>query len=62
MNCMDCKRKLTADEIALYRKLIYRDAEDYLCKTCLSQKMRVSEEELACKIEHFKKIGCTLFV
>ncbi len=59
---MQCEKRLTADEIALYRKLIYRDAEEYLCKACLAKKMRVTEEDLDKKIAHFKKIGCTLFV
>ena len=58
---MQCGRRLLSDEIAIYRRLIYRDAEEYLCKTCLAQKMKVSEQEIDRKIEHFKKIGCTLF-
>ncbi len=62
MNCMNCERRLTSDDIAIYRKLIFRDAEEYLCKYCLAEKMRVSVEEIDQKIEHFKKIGCTLFV
>ncbi len=59
--CMECEKPLGADEIAIYRKLIFRDAEDYLCKACLAKKMRVSEQSIDEKIAHFKKIGCTLF-
>ena len=59
--CMQCGNRLSSDEIAIYRRLIYRDAEEYLCKSCLAEKMRVSEAEIERKIEHFKKIGCTLF-
>ncbi len=58
---MECEKRLTLDEIAIYRRLIYRDAEEYLCKACLAGKMRVSEKEIDEKIAHFKKIGCTLF-
>ncbi len=58
---MQCNKRLLSDEIAIYRRLIYRDAEEYLCKACLAQKMRVTEEEIERKIDHFKKIGCTLF-
>ncbi len=58
---MECDKRLLSDEIAIYRRLIYRDAEEYLCKACLAKKMRVSEEAIDEKIAHFKKIGCTLF-
>ncbi len=58
---MECEKRLTLDEIAIYRRLIYRDADAYLCKACLAAKMRVSEKEIEEKIAHFKKIGCTLF-
>lgn len=61
--CKNCKRELTRDEIALYRRLIFRDAEsqDCLCLSCLASQLRVSEGILTEKIEHFKKMGCTLF-
>ena len=52
---------LLSDEIAIYRKLIYRDAEEYLCKKCLASELRVDEAELDRKIEYFRRIGCTLF-
>lgn len=58
---MQCERRLTSDEIAIYRRLIYRDADEYLCKTCLAEKMKTTETEIEKKIEHFKSIGCTLF-
>ncbi len=60
-NCMECEKRLSMDEIAIYRRLIYRDAEEYLCKGCLAKKMRVTEAQIEEKIAHFKKIGCTLF-
>ncbi|MBQ9747434.1 MAG: hypothetical protein IJV98_01495 [Clostridia bacterium] len=59
--CMQCDKRLTSDEVSIYRRLIYRDAEEYLCKACLAEKMRVTTNEIDRKIEHFKKIGCTLF-
>ncbi len=59
--CMKCHRKLTGDEIGLYRKLIGRDAETFLCKTCLSGRLKIREERLDEKIRQFKKLGCTLF-
>ena len=59
--CMQCEKRLTSDEIAIYRRLIYRDAEEYLCKASLAEKMKTTETEIERKIEHFKSIGCPLF-
>ena len=38
-----------------------RGAKEYLCITCFAKKFKVSEELIREKIEHFKKMGCTLF-
>ena len=53
---------LLMNEIAIYRRLIHREAEEYLCKKCLAASLGVSEEDIDKKIEHFKSIGCTLFI
>ena len=60
--CKECEKLLDRDEIAIYRRLIYRDAEEYLCKTCLAKDLKVEKAEIEKKIEHFKSIGCTLFL
>jgi len=57
-----CDKTLVCDEIAIYRRLIHRDAEEYLCKACLARELGVDEAEIDKKIEHFKSIGCTLFL
>lgn len=59
--CSKCDRQLTADEIAVYRKLVDRMAEKFLCKTCLAAYFEVSEDKIDKKIEQFKRIGCLLF-
>ena len=59
--CKKCGEVLSSDEIALYRRLIYRDAEEYLCIGCLAKEMKVTVPDLEAKIAHFKEIGCTLF-
>ena len=59
--CINCKRPLNHNEIALTRKLINRGATEFLCLTCLAERFNVSESLLLEKIEHFKKQGCTLF-
>ena len=60
-NCIQCKRELSGDEIAIYRRLIYRDAEEYMCKECLAKYLGVPTEVIDARIVYFKKIGCTLF-
>ena len=59
---MQCEKRLTSDVIAIYRRLISREAEEYLSKACLAEKMKTTEAEIERKIEHFKSIGCTLFL
>lgn len=59
--CMKCERVLSHDEKALYRKIISRQAESFLCLSCLADYYRVSEAALQEKIDFFKEIGCTLF-
>lgn len=60
-HCMQCGRELTHDEIAVYKRMVNRGAKEYLCITCFAKKFKVSEELIWEKIEHFKKMGCTLF-
>lgn len=59
--CFQCNRPLTADEIAVYRKMVNRTAERFLCKTCLAAYFDVTEDKIDRKIEQFKRIGCLLF-
>ncbi len=60
-NCKQCGRPLTADEVAVHRKLISREAAQYMCKTCLAAYFDVSEEKIDQKIAQFKRQGCLLF-
>lgn len=59
--CFHCGRELTPDEIAIYKRMVNRGAEDFLCITCFAEKFNVSEELIREKIVHFKQMGCTLF-
>ena len=47
--------------MAIYRRLVYREAGECLCIECLSGYLGVSKAVIEQKIEYFKKIGCTLF-
>ena len=60
--CFQCDRRLTADEIAVYRKMVNRGADQFLCKTCLAAYFDVTEDKIDKKIQQFKRIGCLLFV
>ena len=59
--CRQCGRELKHDEIAIYKRMVNRGATDYLCISCFAKEFRVSEDLIREKIEHFKKMGCTLF-
>ena len=59
--CIKCQRELKSDEIAIYRRLIYRDAQEYMCKECLAAYLGVPAEVIEARIVYYKKIGCTLF-
>lgn len=60
--CCDCERKLTKDEIALTRKLVADDAQDFYCISCLADYIGCTIEDLEEKIQEFKEQGCTLFL
>jgi hypothetical protein len=60
-NCKQCDKYLKSDEIAIYRRLIHREAEEYLCRECLAKLLGVPTEVIDQRIAYFKKIGCTLF-
>ncbi len=60
-NCMKCDRALTKDEIALFKKLVNRGAQKYMCLSCMSTYFQVPETAMIKKIQQYKEIGCTLF-
>jgi hypothetical protein len=60
-NCKQCGQLLRSDEISIYRRLVYRDAEEFLCIECLAQYLGVNTAVIEQRIAYFKKIGCTLF-
>ena len=61
--CKRCQKLLEGDEIALYRKLIWREATEYLCLECLSQDLSSTPERLRDLIHYYRtKQKCCLFV
>ena len=61
MNCPQCGSMLTEDEIAIYRRMVNRGAQECLCITCFARKFDVTETMIRDKIEQFRAAGCTLF-
>ena len=61
VTCFQCGRPLSSDEIAVYRRLVNRAAEQCLCIFCFAKEFSVTEELIRQKIRQFKEMGCTLF-
>ena len=60
--CFQCGSGLCSDEIALYKKIVWRGAEKYLCLKCLSDHLHVPEERLQHIIDYYHRTGeCILF-
>lgn len=60
--CCDCGKPVKKDEIALARKLIDIDTEDFYCLSCMAEYFGCNEDDLKIKIREFKEQGCTLFL
>lgn len=61
--CKRCGKTLESDEIALYRRLIWREAPEYLCLECLAGDLSSTPERLRELIHYFRtKQKCCLFV
>ncbi len=59
--CKNCEKSLLNDEIAIYKRLVNRGAQEFLCINCLAEHMEVEVSDIEEKIVQFKKMGCTLF-
>jgi len=59
--CKYCGALLEKDWIALNKKLLNPNVEEYACLSCLADDFDCSVEDLKIKIEEFKENGCTLF-
>ena len=60
--CTDCGKLINKDEIALSRKLIDLNTEEFYCLACMAENFGCNEEDLKIKIQEFKEQGCTLFL
>ena len=60
-DCRECGKLLKSDEVAIYRRMINREAEDNLCRECLAKFLGVPPAFIDERIAYFKRIGCVLF-
>ena len=60
--CCECEKPLVKDEIALTKKLIDLESEEFYCLPCMAEYLGCSEQDLKEKIQEFKEQGCTLFL
>lgn len=59
--CLRCGRPLTADEIAITKRLINRGTTEFYCVPCLAAWFEVTEQDIRDRIAYYRSIGCTLF-
>ena len=60
--CKECEAGLLDDDIAIYRKLVHRGAEEFLCIDCLGKQLGCARENIERLIQYYRESGqCTLF-
>ncbi len=62
ISCCECGKSIEKDEIALCKKLLDIETEDFYCIDCLSEYLECTKSDLEIKIQEFKEQGCTLFL
>ena len=59
--CKQCGAPLGGDDIAIYRKLVYRGAQEFLCIDCLAAYFQCPRAEIEKRIRWYRESGqCTL--
>ncbi len=60
--CKKCGSELTDDAMAIYRKMVFRGADEFLCIPCLAEYFKVEVSEIEARIRFYRESGhCTLF-
>lgn len=61
-HCMKCGAQLYDDDTAIYRKLVWRMADEFLCRDCLAEQFGCEREKIEGLIRYYRESGeCTLF-
>lgn len=61
VNCIDCARPLSLDEVALNQRLLGMHIATFCCIDCLAVKLNTIPDKLRAMITRFKELGCTYF-
>ncbi len=60
--CKECGAELLADDIAIHRKLIHRNADEFFCIDCLGKQLGSNRQDIERLIAYYRESGqCTLF-
>ncbi len=59
--CASCGCALSADEVAVTKKLVNRGAVSFYCVNCLAAYFEVTPDDIRERIAYFRASGCTLF-
>lgn len=60
--CENCGCSLTVYDVGFYKKMVSRAAEDhFMCINCTAAYFQISTQRAWGIIDHFRKMGCTLF-
>jgi hypothetical protein len=60
--CLNCGKEILGDESAIYRKLVNKLAENFLCIPCLAKYFNCKEAYIHDLIKYYRKSGiCALF-
>lgn len=60
--CMECQTALSADDRGIYMKLVSRNADRFLCMTCLAKQLGCGREVLEERVRYYRESGnCVLF-
>lgn len=60
--CKKCGAPLQADDIAIHRKLIFRNADEFFCIDCLAEYFGCTRNDVEELIKYYRESGeCTLF-
>ena len=58
--CYKCGAMLGGDVIAIYRKLVTRNADEFLCSDCLADFYKTTRQAIEERIDYYRKSGeCT---
>lgn len=62
LTCQSCGASLDQDDRAIYKKLVNRGAEEFLCVDCLAKYLDVPPKEIRERIRYYRESGtCVLF-